>query len=88
VQKRKEGVPPQDISPEITDPQVERIMGLQESEFLNISDVFSRELKKGPTNFEVKRCSRCGEATFVNKLAESPDGSLFCIPCMEQGRKA
>ena len=35
VQKRKEGVLPQDVPPEITDPQVERILNLPEGDFLN-----------------------------------------------------
>jgi formylmethanofuran dehydrogenase subunit E len=81
VQKRKEGVAPQDIPAEITDPQVERILGLPESEFLVISPIFNRELKKGITSFEVKRCSGCGEATFVNRLIEAPDGRTLCTPC-------
>lgn len=88
VQKRKEGVAPQDISPEITDPQVERVLGLPESAFLVISDIFQRDLKKGATSFEVKRCARCGEATFTNKLAETPDGRPLCVPCTIQEREA
>lgn len=87
VQKRKEGVAPQDISPEITDPQVERILGLPESEFLVISDIFQKDLKKGVTSFDVKRCAQCGETTFINKLAEVPDGRLLCVPCIEKERK-
>jgi formylmethanofuran dehydrogenase subunit E len=88
VQKRKEGVAPQDIPAEITDPQVERVMGLPESEFLVISQIFNRDLKKGATSFEVKRCAQCGEATFTNKLAEAPDGRLFCVPCAAQEKRA
>jgi formylmethanofuran dehydrogenase subunit E len=83
VQKRKEGVAPQDIPPEITDPQVERVLSLPEGQFLNISEIFQKDIKKGATSFEVKRCARCGEATFVNKLAEAPDGRLLCVPCLE-----
>jgi len=63
-------------------------LGLPEAEFLVIGDVFNREFKKGATNFEVKRCARCGEATFTDKLAEAPDGKLLCVPCMEQEKKA
>jgi formylmethanofuran dehydrogenase subunit E len=88
VQKRKEGVPPQDIPAEITDPQVERVLGLPEAEFLNISETFQRDLKRGVTSFEVKRCARCGEATFTNKLADTHDGRLLCVPCVEQEKKA
>ncbi len=87
VQKRKEGVPPQDISPEITNPQVERILGLPESEFLTISVVFHRDAKRGLPTFETKRCSRCGEAVFANKLKETPDGKVLCTPCAEPGKK-
>jgi formylmethanofuran dehydrogenase subunit E len=87
VQERKKGVPPQDIPPEITTPLVERILNLPESEFLNISKVFHKEVKKGATNFEVKRCSKCGEAVFTDKLKEAPDGELLCIPCGEAERR-
>ena len=86
VQERKKGVPPQDISPEITNPLVERILNLPESEFLNISKVFQTEVKKGSPNFEVKRCSKCGEAVFTDKLKKTPDGKLLCIPCAEAER--
>ncbi len=84
VQKRKEGVLPQDIPAEITNPQVERILGLPESEFLTTSQVFQRDVRQGATSFEVKRCSECGEATFTNKLTKAPDGRLLCVPCEEK----
>jgi len=87
VQKRKEGVPPQDIPAEITDPQVERVLALPESEFLVISQAFQRDMKKGLTSFEVKRCSQCGEATFTNKMTQRPDGRLLCVPCEEKEKK-
>ncbi len=83
VQERKKGVPPQNISPEITNPLVERILTLPESEFLDIGKVIHKEVKKGTANFEVKRCSKCGEAVFTDKLKEAPDGRLLCIPCAE-----
>ncbi len=86
VQERKKGVPPQDISPETTNPLVERILNLPEAEFLNISKVLQKEVKKGSPNFEVKRCSKCGEAVFTDKLKKTPDGRLLCIPCGEAER--
>jgi len=87
VQQRQKGVPPQDISAEITNPLVERILNLPESEFLDISQVFHKEMKKGATNFEVRRCSKCGEAVFTDKLKEAPEGKLLCIPCSEAESK-
>jgi len=87
VQERKKGVPPQDIPPETTNPLVERILNLPESEFLNISKVFEKEVKKGSPNFELKRCSKCGEAVFTDKLKKTSDGKLLCIPCGEAEKK-
>jgi len=83
VQKRKEGVLPQNIPAEITQPQVERILALPEADFLNISEVFTKKLTKGKGNFETKRCAKCGEAVFTDKLKEGPGGKLLCIPCSE-----
>jgi formylmethanofuran dehydrogenase subunit E len=86
VQERKKGVPPQDIPASITDPLVDRILGLSETDFLNISDVFHKDLRKGTSNFEVKRCTKCGEAVFTDKLTTAPDGRTLCIPCVEGGK--
>ncbi len=85
VQERKKGVAPQDIPASITDPLVDRILGLSETDFLNISDVFQKNMKKGSPNFEVKRCAKCGETVFTDKLTKAPDGRLLCIPCAEHG---
>jgi len=87
VQKRKEGVLPQEIPLEITNPQVERILALPESEFLVKGQVFQREVKKGATCFEAKRCSQWGEATFTNKMTQTSDGRLLCVPCENKEKK-
>jgi formylmethanofuran dehydrogenase subunit E len=84
VQERKKGVPPQDIPAAITDPLVQRVLGLSESEFLDVSDIFQKDLKKGSPNFNVKRCAKCGEAVFTDKLIAATDGRLMCIPCAEK----
>jgi formylmethanofuran dehydrogenase subunit E len=81
VQKRKAGVPPQDIESEITDPLVQRILGLEENAFLDIGPVHQEEVKKGKGSFTAKRCAACCELTFVNKLRVMEDGRLVCIPC-------
>ena len=85
VQKRKAGVPPQDIEPEITDPLVERIKGLPEAKFLDIGEVHNVDFKSGKGVFEAKRCEGCGEITFVNKLRMGVDGKMVCIPCSKYG---
>ncbi|MEN6475888.1 MAG: FmdE family protein [Syntrophaceae bacterium] len=87
VQQRKAGVLPQDISDEITKPQVERILTLPATDFLDLSTVFTRKLPKGKANFDTKRCAACGEAVFTDKLKESSGGKLLCIPCSENDKK-
>jgi len=81
VQQRKDGVPPQAIAPEITDPLVGRILKIDEGDFLDIGEVHQFEAPEGKGIFEAKRCSICGELTFVNKLRLTRDNKLVCIPC-------
>ncbi len=81
VQQRKAGVPPQDIAAEIADPLVDRILSLDESAFLDIGEVHDTQVKKGKGIFAARRCASCGEVTFINKLRETEDGQLVCIPC-------
>ena len=81
VQERKKGVPPQAIPATITDPLVDRILHIPESDFLNIGEVFVKEIKKSSGNFDIARCAKCGEAVFTDKLTESADGRMLCIPC-------
>jgi len=81
VQKRKDGVPPQDIAPEIADPLVDRILSMDESSFLNVGDVYETTVEKRKGIFTAKRCALCGELTFVNKLRLTEENRLVCIPC-------
>ena len=81
VQQRKEGVPPQDIAPEIANPLVERILSIDESVFLDIGEVHQIAVHKGKGIFTAKRCAACGELAFVDKLRVTVDDRLVCIPC-------
>lgn len=81
VQKRKEGVPPQDIDPAITNPLVNKIIELEDAMFLDIGEVTIRQVKRGKGIFEFRRCDSCGELTFVNKLRVKADGDIVCIEC-------
>jgi formylmethanofuran dehydrogenase subunit E len=85
VQKRKEGVSPQDIPPEITDPLVDKILSVPVEEFLEIDEIKQVTVEKKAGIFEAKRCDSCGELTFVNKLRHAPDGKMLCIPCSGYG---
>lgn len=84
VQQRKAGVPPQDIEPEITDPLVNRTLGLKDEDFLDVGEIHQVIVQKGKGLYEAKRCAVCGELTFINKLRETGDGNLICIPCSGQ----
>ncbi len=81
VQKRKQGIPPQDIEPEIADPLIKNVLKIPEEKFLDIGDVFDFDIQKGRSVFSAKRCEKCGELTFVNKLRILEDGFQVCIPC-------
>lgn len=85
VQKRKEGIPPQLIPAEITDPQVNRIMSLPDEQFLDIGEITIRVMPdKKQGCFDVRRCSICGEAVFTDKLSKTNEGQPVCIPCGEK----
>ncbi len=85
VQKRKAGVPPQDIAPEIADPLVDRILSMDESGFLDVGDVHETAVGKAKGVFAAKACALCGELTFVNKLRLTEDDRWACIPCSGYG---
>ncbi len=85
VQQRAQGVEPQDIPAKLVDPLVERILGLAEDQFLDIGQVQSVEPPKGKGTFKTRRCARCGEVTFVNKLRVTEEGDFVCIPCSGWG---
>jgi len=85
VQQRSQGVEPQDIPPEVVDPLVERVLNLPEEAFLEIGVIEDVAPPKGRGTFKTQRCSRCGEATFVNKLRVTEEGEFVCIPCSGWG---
>ncbi len=82
VQKRKEGIPPQDIPAEIADPMVANVLAMPEEAFLSISEIKTVEVAGGKGVFEAKPCSCCGEMTFINKLKGDGEKQC-CIPCSE-----
>ena len=82
VEQRKAGVPPQDISSEVADPLVEKVLAMPKELFLVIEPVQPYTLQRKPGIFEAKACSRCGELAFVDKLAEEASGPV-CQGCRE-----
>lgn len=85
VQQRARGVEPQDIPAEVVDPLVDKILNLDNEKFLEIGEIQIIDAPKGKGTFETRRCTQCGEVTFVNKLRVTEAGDYVCIPCSEWG---
>lgn len=81
VQKRKAGILPQDIEPEVTDPLVSKILELPDEDFLDMGNITVVKIEKKKGMFDALPCEKCGELTFVNKLRVTPAGEKVCIPC-------
>ena len=86
VQERKRGVLPQDISPEIADPLVDKVLTLPEEIFLEVGEIKEITIDKKDGVFEAKACLKCGELTFVDKLVKFNNG-LVCISCKKTNKK-
>ena len=85
VQQRAKGVEPQDIPADLVDPLVTKILGLAEDQFLQVGEIQQLEPPTGKGTFKTRRCSHCGEVTFVNKLRVTENGDFVCIPCSGWG---
>jgi formylmethanofuran dehydrogenase subunit E len=87
VEQRKQGVPPQDIAPEVADPLVEKVMSMPEEMFLDIGPITSCEFSRKAGVFNAEPCSQCGEMVFVDKLLDTGGGRICrgCEDKIEQG---
>ncbi len=83
VQQRRQGVLPQDVPANITDPLVEGVMNRAEEEFLDIGPVTDHPFQKTKGTFDTDLCEVCGERVFVHKL-QNAKGKRVCVPCSEK----
>jgi formylmethanofuran dehydrogenase subunit E len=83
VAQRKQGVAPQDIPAEVTDPLVSKVMTMPEDMFLEIGPTEPFEFPRGKGCFDTALCTQCGERVFVDKLIDTESGRV-CIPCHEK----
>ena len=83
VQKRRDGVPPQDVDPALLEPLLDNILGLDMSQALNISDIFSYHVDKPRSCFDAVPCAECGELVFEN-AARLRGGQPVCQGCFEK----
>jgi formylmethanofuran dehydrogenase subunit E len=83
VQQRKNGVLPQDVSAEITDPLVAGVMSREDAAFLDLGPVVDFPFVRAKGVFDTALCDACGERVFAHKLRDV-NGRKLCIPCAEQ----
>ena len=83
VQQRKQGVLPQDVPANITDPLVAGVMNRAEQEFLDVGPITDYPFQKAKGTFDTDLCEVCGERVFVHKL-HSKQGKRVCIPCAKK----
>ena len=77
---RKQGVPPTQIDPTISEPLVERVMSAPVENLLTVSEVFDYEWHDAPHTFESVVCDQCGEMV-VERNARIKGDQVLCIPC-------
>ena len=65
VEQRKAGVLPQDISAELADPLIDRVLSLEEEQFLDVGPITDYSFARKGGVFEAAPCAVCGELTFV-----------------------
>ncbi|RLG31236.1 formylmethanofuran dehydrogenase [Methanosarcinales archaeon] len=80
VKLRAQGVEPQDIKSEITDPLVEKACSLPDEEILIVGEVFNIAFEPRKGTFEWHECDNCGEVVFAHGL-RVVNNKHFCIPC-------
>lgn len=80
VQLRKKGIEPKDISSDITNPLVEKIMNASENELFRVSEVFDIDFKPKKGTFEWYECDNCDEVVFAHQV-RVVDGKRVCVPC-------
>ncbi len=86
VKLRRQGVAPQDISDDVVEPLIERILSLPEEEFLRIAPISQAQVVRGAGVFDAAPCDCCGEMVFVDKLKDTAKGRL-CLGCAEGGKE-
>ena len=80
VKLRRQGVEPKDISPEIIDPMIARIMVLPDEDILTVGEVYESDWNPRKGTFDWAVCDKCGEVTFAHGLRVA-DGKHVCVPC-------
>ncbi|MDE1818874.1 MAG: formylmethanofuran dehydrogenase [Thaumarchaeota archaeon] len=81
VNKRKKGVAPKDIKPEIVDPAIEKIATMEDGEMLKVEEIKNFDFKPKKGTFDWERCAK-GGVVFSTGLRVVND-KHYCIPWSE-----
>jgi len=87
VQKRKQGVPPQDVDPELLAPLLDNVLNMDLDRAIDVSEVFTYHWYRPKGCFNIVVCSHCGEGVFENAVFLE-DGKPVCKGCMEREKTA
>ncbi len=83
MDKRREGIPPADVSRDLTVEPFIKTISRPDEEFLEVSDIFTYTFPPAPKpSFNIEKCAICGEMVAENKLRVK-DGKPVCLPCSE-----
>ena len=81
MDKRREGIPPADVPPELIVEPFKKTITRPDEEFLEVSDIFTYTFPPAPKpSFNIGKCAVCGEMVAENKL-RIKDGQSICLPC-------
>lgn len=80
VKLRSQGIPAQDISEDIVNSLIERVLSLDDKQMFNVSDIFDMTIERPKGTFNFRFCEDCGELVFDTCLREK-DGKVICFSC-------
>ncbi|MDK2892890.1 FmdE family protein [Methanohalophilus sp.] len=83
IQQRSSGVPASKVPTEISQPAINMIMSMPDSDFIEVSEVFDYKVDSPVVQFKRVQCSKCKEMV-IEKYARVLDDEIVCRPCLEK----
>jgi formylmethanofuran dehydrogenase subunit E len=80
MEERKKGTPPQNISREITDPLVDKVINMPYEQQFKVEKFDSIHIEMPPHYWDKDLCEKCGELT-VAEYAHYINGKYLCSDC-------
>lgn len=80
MEERKKGIPPQNISSEIADPLIEKVLSMPPEKQFIVQQLDNYNVNVPPHLWDKQLCEECGELT-VAEYAHYIDGKYLCPDC-------